>query len=75
MAKQSQCHFLQISAVGSGVASIREAADEAIKQKTYGKKTILFIGGYDLMIDFDFKTRFITSTNRNRTFFFRWWKL
>ena len=41
---KTRAHFMQLSAIGTGVAGVREAAEEAAKQRTYGRKTILFIG-------------------------------
>eukprot|EP00047_Mylnosiga_fluctuans_P011543 m.21889 g.21889 ORF g.21889 m.21889 type:complete len:450 (+) comp3681_c0_seq2:2820-4169(+) len=39
----TSAHFIQLSAIQSGVTAIREAADAAAKQRSYGRKTILFI--------------------------------
>ncbi len=44
MAKASDCHFVNFSAVLSGVKEIREVVGEASRQqKYYGRKTVLFI--------------------------------
>lgn len=43
LAAGSRCHFIQFSAVLSGVKDIRSVISEAKKQQQYGKRTILFV--------------------------------
>lgn len=43
IAEQTKAHFVQISAVTSGVKDLREIIKQADKDKKEGKKTILFI--------------------------------
>jgi putative ATPase len=44
LAGASDCHFINFSAVLSGVKEIRQVVEEAIRQqKYYGRKTVLFV--------------------------------